>query len=45
LTERADVIRDYFEGWQEDLARAKSLLDDPKYYREAILGFFSSPSG
>lgn len=37
MTERADVIRDYFEGWQEDLARAKSLLDDQKYYREAIL--------
>jgi len=37
LTEKADVIRDYFEGWQEDLARAKSLLGDPKYYREAIL--------
>lgn len=31
------VIRDYFEGWQEDLARAKLLLDDPNYYREAIL--------
>ena len=31
------VIRDYFEVWQEDLARAKSLLRDPKYYREAIL--------
>jgi hypothetical protein len=37
LTEKADVIRDYFEGWQEDLDRAKSLLGDPKYYREAIL--------
>lgn len=37
MTEKADVIRDYFEGWQEDLARAKSLLSDPKYYREAIL--------
>jgi len=37
LTEKADVIRDYFEGRQEDLARAKSLLSDPKYYREAIL--------
>lgn len=37
MTEKADVIRDYFEGWQEDLARAKSLLGDPKYYREAIL--------
>jgi hypothetical protein len=37
LPERADVIRDYFEGWQEDLARAKALLGDPKYYREAIL--------
>jgi hypothetical protein len=37
LTGNTDVIRDYFEGWQEDLARAKSLLSDPKYYREAIL--------
>ena len=38
MTEKADVIRDYFEGWQEDLARAKSLLGDLKYYRrEAIL--------
>ena len=37
MNEKADVIRDYFEGWQEDLARAKSLLDDPKYCREGIL--------
>jgi hypothetical protein len=37
LTGNTDVIRDYFEGWQEDLARAKSLLDDQKYYLEAIL--------
>ena len=37
LTEKADVIRDYFEGWQEDLTRTRSLLGDPKYYREAIL--------
>ena len=37
MTGKADVISDYFEGWQEDLARAKSLLDDPKYYLEAIL--------
>lgn len=32
-----DVIGDYFEGWQENLARVKSLLGDPKYYLEAIL--------
>ena len=31
------VIRDYFEGWQEDLARAKLLLDDRTYYCEGIL--------
>jgi len=37
LTGNTDVIRDYFEGWQEDLARAKALLDDQKYYLEAIL--------
>lgn len=37
MTGNADVIRDYFQGWQEDLARAKSLLSDPKYYLEAIL--------
>ena len=37
MTGNTDVIRDYFEGWQEDLARAKSLLDDQKYYLEAIL--------
>jgi hypothetical protein len=37
LTEKTDVIRDYFEGWQEDLARARSLLGDPSYYLEAIL--------
>lgn len=32
-----DVIRDYFEGWQEDLARGRSLLGDQRYYLEAIL--------
>lgn len=37
MTEKADVIRDYFDGWQQDLARVKSLLADPKYYLEAIL--------
>lgn len=37
MTEKGVVISDYFEGWQEDLARTKSLLDDPKYYLEAIL--------
>jgi hypothetical protein len=37
LTDKALVIGDYFEGWQEDLARARSLLGDPKYYCEAIL--------
>ncbi len=37
MTEKTDVIRDYFEGWQEDIVRAKSLLGDHKYYREAIL--------
>lgn len=34
---KADEIRDYFEGWQENLARAKSLLEVPEYYREAWL--------
>jgi hypothetical protein len=37
LTEKAEIIGDYFEGWQEDLARGKMLLADSKYYREAIL--------
>lgn len=37
MTGNTDVIRDYFQGWQEDLVRAKSLLSDPKYYLEAIL--------
>ena len=37
MTGNSDVIRDYFEGWQEALARAKSLLGNPKYYCEAIL--------
>ena len=37
MTGNTDVIRDYFERWQEDLARAKSLLDNPKYYLEARL--------
>lgn len=34
---KADEIRDYFEGWQENLVRAKSLLSDPNYFLEAIL--------
>lgn len=34
---KADEIRDYFEGWQENLVRAKSLLSDPNYYLEAVL--------
>lgn len=38
MTVKTDVIRDYFEGWQKDLVRAKSLLADHKYYyREGIL--------
>lgn len=37
MTEKADIIRDYFGGWQDDLLRAKSLQNDPKYYLEAIL--------
>jgi hypothetical protein len=37
LTEKVDIIRDYFEGWQENLARVKSLMDDSKYYFEAWL--------
>ncbi len=37
LTDAQMVIRDYFEGWQADLARAESLLIETKYYLEAIL--------
>ncbi|TKS61745.1 MAG: hypothetical protein EWM72_00147 [Nitrospira sp.] len=37
MTGNADVIRDYFGGWQKDLERVKSLLGNPKYYLEAIL--------
>jgi hypothetical protein len=34
---KADEIRDYFDGWQENLARVKSLMEVPEYYREAWL--------
>ena len=37
LTEKGMIIRDYFEGWQEDLVRVKLLLDDHKYYCEGTL--------
>ena len=37
MTEKCETINAYFEGWQQDLARAKSLLDDSRYYLEAIL--------
>lgn len=37
MTEKCEIIASYFEGWQEDLVRAKSLLNDSKYYCEAIL--------
>ncbi|MEK6802682.1 MAG: hypothetical protein AABZ34_08440 [Nitrospirota bacterium] len=34
---KADEIRDYFEGWQENLARVKSLMAVSEYYLEAWL--------
>jgi len=38
VTDKAHIIRDYFEGWQGDLSRAKCLLEDHTcYYCEGIL--------
>ncbi len=37
LNVKADEIKDYFEDWQENLARVTSLMEDTEYAREAQL--------
>ena len=37
MTAKADVMLDYFTRWGDDLDRAKSLLEDPKYCLEGWL--------
>lgn len=37
MTGKAEIIRDYFDGWRDDLARAEALLGNQTYYLEAIL--------
>jgi hypothetical protein len=37
VTTKADIVKDYFAGWDNGLDRAKTLLSDERYYLEAWL--------
>jgi hypothetical protein len=37
VTTKADILKDYFAGWDNDLDRAKTLLSDQRYYLEGWL--------
>ena len=37
MTTKADIVKDYFAGWDNDLDRAKTLLSEQRYYLEAWL--------
>lgn len=39
VTTKADILKDYFARWDNDLDRAKTLLSDQRYYLEAWLVF------